>query len=190
MVTSASVPQKVLLENAAVALRKEPDPLEDTDSDDFGTFSADAALHVGSEGITEAFHTALYLRNILLSMNNILSITPTADDLLTEDSVVPNSLYNFIFWILCGDQGRDSGNNLSLQERIAPSDAETHRHVLSICQDIMPYHTERAMQPIRYKDYSYSITYSHPRYHTTSTLTHTVHHQLSSALWSTRRQDE
>ena len=48
MVTSASVPQKVLLEYVAVALHKEPDHLEDTegtDSDNFESFASDATVH-------------------------------------------------------------------------------------------------------------------------------------------------
>ena len=67
-------------------------------------------------------------------MENTLPVTPTADDLLKDDSVVPNGLYNSILWILCGDRGCDSVINFSLEERISPPDAETHRHVLSICQ--------------------------------------------------------
>ena len=73
MVTSASVPQKVLLEYVAVALHKEPDPLEDTegtDSDNFETFASDVTVHEGNKRLLAAFHTALYFRNIQLSMEN------------------------------------------------------------------------------------------------------------------------
>ena len=48
------------------------------------------------------YHSAIHLCCELLAMKNSLSSVPTPDELRDESSI-PNSLFNFVAWLLCGD---------------------------------------------------------------------------------------
>ena len=83
-------------------------PRTDTDDEsdmdiDFATPLSGLAYDAEQETIvSELFHSALYLRRQLQSLQSTISPVPSAEDLLKDMDAVPNALYNFLAWLFCG----------------------------------------------------------------------------------------
>ena len=75
------------------------------------------------------YHSALHLCWELLAMKNSLSTVPTPDELRDESSI-PNSLLNFVAWLLCGGAAENS-QCITIDEKVKLHE-EAHRHVASI----------------------------------------------------------
>ena len=82
--------------------------------------------------LLELFHSALYLRKVLLGMKNTLSHKPTTAELQEDGShFIPVALFNFFVCLVCGD---DESSNISLTERSTVRSAELKRQVISIAR--------------------------------------------------------
>ena len=85
----------------------------------------------------DLYNAALFLQSQIRGMKNSMPLPPTPSDLTkyaTQDQL-PTSLYNFLVWLIVGDQ--ESKDPLTLDERInVPSDAD-HRRVVSLGQDLI-----------------------------------------------------
>ena len=118
MVTAKEVPHCVLLEHAAENLHSvlEVDTDENVKIEDIVTLSSRTeAFKTAAE--MDLFHSALYLRQEVLSMKNTLPPVPRPEDLLDYENSVSVPLYNFLAWVLCGDM--DGNGEITLHERVS-----------------------------------------------------------------------
>ena len=146
MVAAKGVPQSMLLEKAAESLQSVMNAncrssSEGDDEDDASDMDMDLVIPTPSaivdarkytEGM-ELFHSALHLRQAILSLKNTLPSVPTAEDLSHDDSSVP-AVYNFLAWVLTGV---NDDTKITLEEKVNVGNEEVHRHVMSIAQDIV-----------------------------------------------------
>ena len=72
----------------------------------------------------ELYHVAKYLREELKSISNRIPDAPTAEDLTHED--IPNSVLNFLMWVLSDDDTMTQSSSANLKRRI-----------MSISQDLV-----------------------------------------------------
>ena len=102
----------MLLEHAAENVRHSF--IKSTSDEDFNDDAM--AMDIGSTDdvfkedvcvCVNLYHSALHLRCELLAMKNSLLSVPTPDELRDESSI-PNSLLNFVAWLLCGDAAENS----------------------------------------------------------------------------------
>ena len=115
----------------------------DSDCDDEEFLLGDAEASGDSDGSLpsvyhgqDIYNAAHYLRSILAHTQCGMPSPPKPSDLTEEcaSRLVPNCLYNFLAWFMRGDDDLSD----SLQSgRVTVHDADTHRRILSLAQDLI-----------------------------------------------------
>ena len=80
------------------------------------------------------YHTALFLREKLLSVKSSVPFPPTPSHLSEDKVQVPPAVYNFLSWLPCGDK---SEAPLCLESCVPPANQAMHRRILSLGQDLI-----------------------------------------------------
>lgn len=88
---------------------------------------------IQATGQRELFHAAMAVRESILSIKDCLPWPPRASDLLSSEFQLPVPLYNFLAWVIGGDDGF---LDFSSMDR-AKSSKKVDSQVMSIGQDLV-----------------------------------------------------
>ena len=130
-VFSSSVPAGPLVEKCALAMQAADDAAEDSVPQAGSPLLAQSSLH---SPWPDLFRAALFLRGVIMAMCHTMPFPPRPRDLAEDMINVPDGLYNFIAWLLIGDDGSEP---VSTMLRIKVASEDDRRCVLSFSQDLI-----------------------------------------------------
>ena len=90
------------------------------------------------------YGAAAIIRQAILSMRSMVPFPATPSDLAEHKVDVPNVLYNFLTWLMVGDNGVEAP---SLAQKVTSNQHADHRRVLSIAQDVIFCTTKGQVKP-------------------------------------------
>ena len=139
-VFNSNLPPGPLIDKCAMALAAMEHAAEDLGIDCSPCTSASTRsqphMHFSSEPspTTDLFKAVLFLRSEILCMADTVPVPPRPSDVTEKNIHVPNSLFNFIAWVLLGDVGKSAPVTL---ERLEVESKSDNRLVLSLAQDFI-----------------------------------------------------
>ena len=80
------------------------------------------------------FHTAMHVRSQILSLTNRMQWPPSSNELRKPPNIPPD-LFNFLAWVVNGDDG--SNEAISSRNRVRITSQRAERYVTSIAEDLI-----------------------------------------------------
>ena len=139
-VFNSSVPPGPLIDKCVMALSA-MERAADLEMGSSATTSLSSQVSADSSPAADLFRAALFLRSEILSMEDTV---PKPSDVPEDKIIVPNSLFNFLPWVLLGDVVESAP--VSLERVPVESHADT-RQVLSLAQDFIHCATRGRKKP-------------------------------------------
>ena len=81
----------------------------------------------------DIFRAAMFLQAEILAMRNSMTFPPTPSEFTSDKIIVPDSLFNFLPWMLMGNTGSET---VSVERVDLPLSSDPWR-VLSLAQDMI-----------------------------------------------------
>ena len=112
---------------------------ETSPEEDHSNSTDDTAFVQSSNDVIEdmgrsLFHAAMHLRSQILSLTNRMQWPPSSNELRKPPNIPPD-LFNFLAWVVNGDDG--SNEAISSRNRVRITSQRAERYVTSIAEDLI-----------------------------------------------------